>query len=212
MRNFVAACGLLAGALAVLAQSPPRLVHAEEQSAPPKTPPKIDAPQPSTAQSPTHQAGSAKTEKIRELMDLTGAKNMGQELMKAGMDQLRANVTESQPNNPRATQFVDAFVARFPKHFKPEDLSEKVAPIYDKYLSEEDVTGLLDYYRSPLGQRMIKVLPQVAQESQALGFSLGQKAAQETLEDLRKDFPEFVSDSPHAPDAGKRPGTGAKKE
>ena len=73
------------------------------------------------------------------------------------------------------------------------------------------MSGLLDYYRSPLGQRMMKVLPQVARESQALGFSLGQKAAQETLEDLRKDFPEFVPDS-HAPDTDKGPGTGTKKE
>lgn len=185
MRNVMAACGLLAGALAVLAESPPRLAHAQEKA------------QPSTA----------KTEKIRELLELTGAKNIGQELMKAGMEQLRASVSESQPNNARATQFLDAFAAQFPKHFKPEDLSEKVLPIYDKYLSEEDVTGLLDYYRSPLGQRMMKVLPQVAKESQVLGFSLGQKAAQETLEDLRKDFPEFV---PEAPD--KNPRTGAKKE
>lgn len=211
MRNFVVACSLLAGAFAVLAQSPGRLAHAQEQATPPRTPPKIDAPRPSTAPSPTHQAGS-KTEKIRQLMELTGAKNMGQELMKAGMEQLRANVIESQPNNPRATQFLNAFATQFPKHFKPEDLGEKVLPIYDKYLSEEDVTGLLDYYRSPLGQRMMKVLPQVAQESQALGFNLGQKAAQETLEELRKDFPEFVADSPHAPEADKNPGTGVKKE
>jgi hypothetical protein len=208
MRNLVAACGLLAGALAVLAQSPPKLVHAEEQATPPKPSPKIDAPAP---QSPTHPASSPKTEKIRQLMEVTGAKNMGQELMKAGMEQLRVNVTESHPNNPRATQFVDAFVAQFPKHFKPQELNEKVLPIYDKYLSDEDVAGLLDYYRSALGQRMLKVLPQVAQESQALGFSLGQKAAQETLEELRKEFPEFVPDS-HAPDADKGPGTGTKKE
>ena len=180
MRNVVAACGLLAGALALLAESPPRLAHAQEKAQP-------------------------KTEKIRQLLELTGAKNLGQELMKAGIEQLRASVSESQPNNPRATQFVDAFVAQFPKHFKPEDLNEKVLPIYDKYLSEEDVAGLLDYYRSPLGQRMMKVLPQVAKESQALGFSVGQKAAQETLEDLRKDFPEFVPDAPD-----KSPGT--KKE
>lgn len=211
MRNLVAASGLLAGALAVLAESPPKLVHAEEQATPPKTSPKIDTPRPSTAQSPTHAAGSAKTDKIRQLMEVTGARNMGQELMKAGMEQLRVNVTESHPNNPRATQFVDAFAAQFPKHFKPEELNEKVLPIYDKYLSDEDVAGLLDYYRSPLGQRILKVLPQVAQESQALGFTLGQKAAQETLEELRKDYPEFVPDS-HAPDAQKNPGTGTKKE
>ena len=113
--------------------------------------------------------------------------------MKSGMEQFRASITESQPDNPRAKQFVDAFQTRFQKHFDPNALTEKVVPIYDKYLSEEDVKGLLDYYNSPLGQRMLKALPEVARESQAAGFALGQKAAQETLEELKAEYPDFVS-------------------
>jgi hypothetical protein len=42
---------------------------------------------------------------------------------------------------------------------------------------------------------MLQVLPQVARESQEAGFALGQKAARETLEDLKADYPEFVPDS-----------------
>jgi len=68
-----------------------------------------------------------------------------------------------------------------------------VVPIYDKYLSNEVVKGLLDYYNSPLGQRMLKALPEVARESQAAGFELGQKAARETLDELKADYPDFVS-------------------
>jgi hypothetical protein len=88
---------------------------------------------------------------------------------------------------------VDAFQTRFQKHFDPNSLTEKVVPIYDKYLSEEDVRALLDFYNSPLGQRMLKALPEVARESQAAGFALGQKAAQETLEELKAEYPDFVS-------------------
>jgi hypothetical protein len=67
-----------------------------------------------------------------------------------------------------------------------------VIPIYDKYLTADDLKGLLDYYHSPLGQRMLKALPEVTRESQAAGFALGQKAAQETMEELKADFPEFT--------------------
>jgi uncharacterized protein len=81
---------------------------------------------------------------------------------------------------------------RFQKHFDTNQLTESVIPIYDKHLSSDDLKQLLQYYRSPLGQRMLKVLPEVARESQAAGFALGQKAAEESMEDLRADYPEFV--------------------
>jgi hypothetical protein len=125
-------------------------------------------------------------------MDATGVNGLGDQLMNAGIAQFRANVTESQPDNPRAKQFADAFAARFQKHFDPHSVTETVIPIYDKYLSNEDVKALLEYYKSPFGQRMLKVLPEVARDSQQAGYMLGQKAAEEATEDLRADFPEFV--------------------
>jgi len=51
-------------------------------------------------------------------MDVTGAKNMGEQLIEAGMEQFRSSVLDSQPDNPRAKQFVEAFVVRFQKTFR----------------------------------------------------------------------------------------------
>ena len=189
MRKAVLAGLLLIGAFVVLAQSPAIRVIAQEKPASPR--PKASAR--ATATDAPHNVDSGKEAVIRQLMEVTGARTLGEQLMKSGMEQFRASITESQPDNPRAKQFVDAFQTRFQKHFDPNALTEKVVPIYDKYLSEEDVKGLLDYYNSPLGQRMLKALPEVARESQAAGFALGQKAAQETLEELKAEYPDFVS-------------------
>ena len=188
MRSLFVGCALLSGALVILAHSPSLQVNAQEKAAP--------KPSSQSAAKTTPQVASAidpqKAARIRELMDVTGAKNLGRQLIDAGMEQFRGSVQESQPNNPRAKQFVDAFVARFQKHFDPDSLNEQMIPIYDKYLTAEDVKGLLDYYRSPLGQRMLKAMPEVTRESQAVGFALGQKAAQQTMEELKADFPEFA--------------------
>ncbi len=199
MRPLLVGCALLLGALAVLAHSPSLWVNAQEKPAaarPSSRPPAKVSPQASSAIDPQKEA------RIRELIEVTGAKNLGQQLIEAGMEQFRSSVQDSQPNNPRAKQFADAFVARFQKHFDPDSLTEHVIPIYDKYLTTEDLKGLLDYYRSPLGQRMLKALPEVTRESQAAGFALGQKAAQETMEELKADFPEFTGSS----EEDKRPG------
>jgi hypothetical protein len=182
MRALVTACALLLGALVVLAHSPSIRVIAQEKSSP--------APKPA-AQAPAN-INPQKAARIRELMDVTGAKNMGQQLIEAGMEQFRSSVLDSRPDNPRAKQFVEAFVTRFQKHFDADSLNERVIPIYDKYLTTEDLEGLLDYYQSTLGQRMLKVLPEVTRESQEAGFALGKKAAQETMDELKVDFPEFA--------------------
>jgi uncharacterized protein len=199
MRTLLVGCALLSGALAVLAHLPSLRVNAQEKPAAAKAPSHPSgkvSPRPSSAIDPQKEA------RIRELMEVTGAKNLGQQLIEAGMEQFRGSVQDSQPNNPRAKQFADAFVARFQKHFDPDSLTERVIPIYDKYLTTDDLKGLLDYYHSPLGQRMLKALPEVTRESQATGFALGQKAAQETMEELKADFPEFAG----ANEEDKRPG------
>jgi len=199
MRPLLVACALLSGALVVLAHSPAVRVIAQEKSQP------AAKPTPQAPRKPTPPASgnvsSQKEARIRELMDVTGTKNLGQQLIEAGMEQFRSSVLDSQPDNPRAKQFVEAFLIRFQKHFDPDSLNDKVIPIYDKYLTTEDLQGLLDYYHSPLGQRMLKVLPEVTRESQAAGFALGQKAAQETMEELKTDFPEFAG----AKEEDKRP-------
>ncbi len=131
----------------VLAHSPSLQVNAQEKPAAAK-------PSQSTAKS-TPQASSAidpqKETRIRELMEVTGAKNLGQQLIEAGMEQFRSSVQAA-----------------------------------------DDLQGLLDYYHSALGQRMLKALPEVTRESQAACLALGQKAAQETMEELKTDFPEFT--------------------
>jgi hypothetical protein len=188
MRQLLVGCALLSGALVILAHSPSLEVNAQDRPA---------APKPSsqgTAKSTASSSGvdPQKVARIRELMELTGAKNLGQELIQAGMDQFRSSVQDSQPDNPRAKQFVDAFVARFQKHFDPNSLNDRIIPIYDKYLTDDDLKGLIAYYHSPLGQRMLKSLPELTRESQAAGFAMGQKAAQETMEELKAEFPEFT--------------------
>jgi uncharacterized protein len=192
MRKLIVACGLLAATLALFGQSPSIRVQAQEQPNAPR--PKMESQGATAAESP-RKVSPTKEANIRQLMEITGAKNLGDQMMKAGIDQFRASVTESQPDNPRAKQFVEAFVVGFQKHFDVSSLSNKVVPIYDKYLSEEDVKDLVAYYQSPLGQRMLKALPEIARESQEAGFAMGEKAAQQTFEDLKADYPEFITTS-----------------
>jgi hypothetical protein len=205
MRKLVVGCGLLAGALAVVAKAPSTRVSAQEKPARP-VPSETSTKSPDA---PIPKIDATKEAEIRQLMDVTGVNGLGEQLVNAGIAQFRANVTESQPDNPRAKQFVDAFAERFQKHFDPHSLTETVIPIYDKYLSNEDLKALLEYYKSPFGQRMLKVLPDVARDSQLAGYTLGQRAAEEAMKDLKAEYPEFI---PDPKEEQKHPGPGPLNE
>src|SRR6266853_6870735 len=136
MRPLLIGCALLLGAFAVLAHSPSLWVNAQEKPAaaqPSSRPPAKVSPQASSAIDPQKEA------RIRELIEVTGAKNLGQQLIEAGMEQFRSSVQDSQPDNPRAKQFVEAFVVGFQKHFDVNTLNEQIIPIYDKYLTADDL-------------------------------------------------------------------------
>jgi hypothetical protein len=191
MRKLVLGCALLAAGILVVAQAPAIRVSAKERIV---TGPQTTAPQTLTKAPVTgSRIDPAKEADIRRLMEVTGVNTLGDQLMTAGIAQFRASVMEARPDDPRAKQFADAFAARFQKHFDPHSVIETVIPVYDKHLSAEDLRALLDYYKSPFGQRMLKVLPEVARDSQMAGFSVGQKAADEALDDLKTEYPEFVS-------------------
>jgi uncharacterized protein len=205
MRKFIVGCTLLIGAAVVLAQAPDVRVSAKEKTAQQATTNQTQAQSQTKPASPATKIDPGKEADIRELMQVTGVNGLGEQLMNAGIAQFRANVMEAQPDNPRAKQFADAFVARFQRHFDPHRLTETVIPIYDKHLSQEDLKALLDYYKSPFGQRMLKILPEVARDSQLAGYTLGQKAAEEAMDDLKADYPEFM---PSSKEDEKHPGPG----
>ncbi len=184
MRGLYAACALFTCAVIVVAQSPTTKVSAEGNRQ-------------SSREHQTARAAidPAKEEDIRALLEITGSVKLGEQMQQAFLEQVRASFAESLPQNERSKRFVNDYLERFQKKFNPQALTELTIPIYDKHISAEDLKGLLAFYRSPLGERTLKALPLVLQESRERGAALEQRAAQETMDELRAAYPEFVPDS-----------------
>ena len=181
-----------AAATPVLAQEKP----AAQSKAPAPAPEKVLAVTPAAA--PAKQANTppkidaAKEARIHELMDVTGTTSLGEQFLKTATAQLRASIAGSRPLDAHAQQLLELFLDHFQKHFDPHALTEIIVPIYDKYFSEEDLKGLLEFYRSPLGQRTLKALPEITREAQAAGFALGQQAAQAAMQEVQAEHPELM--------------------
>jgi uncharacterized protein len=119
------------------------------------------------AASTAAQTGAAKLAKIRELIKLMGTPHVAVELMKSQA----ASIKTLLPFPPRAQ---DDFEKELLASIDVNELIDLIAPIYDRHFSEEDIDGILAFYRTPLGQRVTKALPEIAAESQDAGRQWGQ--------------------------------------
>lgn len=188
MRGLYVACALFTCAVIVVAQSPTARVSAQDKRQSPEE-----------RRTATRSIDPAKEADIRALLEITGSAKLGEEMQKAFLEQVRASFAESLPQNERSKRFLDDYIDHFQRKFNPQALTELTIPIYDKHISADDLRGLLDFYRSPLGERTLQALPLVLQESRERGAALEQKAAQETMEELKTAYPEFVPDSNEEP-------------
>lgn len=128
---------------------------------------------------------------IKELIEMTGGKNIGimfAEQMSQGMTAMLR-----QSNKDIPPEVIDAINDEIIKLFQEEmDNGSYFAilyPIYSEHLSEDDIRELIAFYKTPIGQKTIKVLPLITQESmvagQQWGMSLGPKIQQRVQERLK---------------------------
>jgi hypothetical protein len=120
------------------------------------------------------QNATAKERKIRKLLEVTGAGDLGKQVMDKMLDAFRGS-----PNLP------DGFIDRFKADVHPQEVVELVVPIYGKYLSEEDLDGILAFYETPAGKNLLQAQPKILKESMEAGQRWGQEVAQRVLDSLK---------------------------
>ena len=119
---------------------------------------------------------STKTERIRELMDVTGAGKLGVQMLSTLIQTYKKEV----PSVPE--EFWDEFV----KQVNPNDLTELVVPIYSKYFTEEEINQIVKFYKTPIGKKMVEKLPLIMQDSYRVGAEWGQKIGEQVAERLKE--------------------------
>jgi uncharacterized protein len=185
MKRSVAIVILLSAGAAAQAQNPP------VQGPPPATPPAQAAPQ-----TPPAKVDPAKEADIRKLLEISGSAKLSEEMVAASSEQLKANAARSLPPGDQSQKILDSLMRRYKAKFTIEQLNALIIPIYDKYLTDEDIKGLIDFYQTPLGQRVVKALPMIGRESQAAAFELNQTVVQQVVKEVQDEFPQLKQGNP----------------
>gem|GEM_PF-489624 len=142
------------------------------------------------AQGATKSIDPVKAADIRALMELVGVRDMVQESVTTSSEQFREKLLATVPNNDKGQAFVNAFVSSYEKKYDVDQFAEQMVAVYDKHYSEDEIKGLLQFYGSPLGQKVAAEMPKINREIQDAARAASTKAAKESLLAVKEQNPE----------------------
>lgn len=119
---------------------------------------------------------SSKTENIKKLLELTGAKKLGVQVAQTLVNSFKESGTTAP----------DDFWNKFLKEMDSDTLIKMTVPIYEKYYSDKEIMQLIDFYKSEIGKKVVQVTPMIMQESMQLGKIWGKDIAEKLQSRLRE--------------------------
>jgi uncharacterized protein len=178
----------------VLLATRPLLAQTPSTGAPPSPPahqPAAPARSPGAPPAPAaEKVDPAKEAAIRHLMDLTQSSKMGDNMSAYVTNQVRQILSDSMSPD-RLAKLMEGFSQKLATAVPPNVVTDAAIPIYARGFSMEDLQGIIQFYETPVGQRMIKAYPEVARDTETVGMQIEQKGAMNVLEQMSSDYPEL---------------------
>ena len=188
------------------------------------------------AENPQGEISLEKKALIRDLIVITDADKLGSEFV----DAMLKNVEDQYPDilaqllsknmdfaTPEAKQKFDArakesfarFAGKFRERYQtkvnPAGVIEEISyPLYDKYFTEQELRDLIAFYRTPTGEKTLKVMPLLLQESMEMSSRLVGPKLNGFLTELLEEEKAFLlaQEEAAAPAAPKAPEAPASPE
>jgi uncharacterized protein len=125
----------------------------------------------------TQESSDAKKEDILKLMKLTGSDQMARQI-------LSQMIAAMKPGAPRVPE---TFWTEFMAEVDTNELMDMLVPVYDKHFTQEEIRQMIEFYETPVGRKIIEAMPQVMQESMALGQIWGQNLGRKVQAKLQQE-------------------------
>jgi uncharacterized protein len=75
-----------------------------------------------------------------------------------------------------------------------EDLISDMIPVYQKYLTKEDLEGVIAFYSSPVGQRLLDKTPAMTTEAMKISMERMEKVMPEIMAKMQKRMDEVIKE------------------
>jgi hypothetical protein len=131
----------------------------------------------------------AKNTDIRALLELVGARDQVQDSVRQTAEQYREKLLAAVPDNDKGQTFVNHTINEYEKRYDLDRVNEQLVLLYDKHYTDDEIKGLLQFYGSPLGQKVAAESPKIFREIQETTRAEASKAAKAALQQVRQENP-----------------------
>lgn len=121
-------------------------------------------------------ADTPKEKDIRKLLQLSGGEQLGDQLKHQLLDTFKS----SMPNVPPSVWM------EIQQDLNANEVIEKVIPIWDKQFSAAEIKDLIQFYESPTGKKLVRVMPAITQETMVVGQEWGRAMSDKVVALLKK--------------------------
>ena len=111
----------------------------------------------------------------------------------SGMSEnMKPTLQKMLPPGDYQEKLISLFFEKFQSKLKVDDLVALSMPVYDKYFSKEDIDGLIQFYQTPIGKKVLSVLPQVLVESQTSAMHMGEEIGRQSMMEVLAEHPDIA--------------------
>ena len=128
---------------------------------------------------------------IRKLFEIQGTKKSMEQVFAGMRENMKPSLAKMLPPGEYQDKLIPLFFEKFQTKLKTDDLLDLIVPIYDKYLSKEDIDGLAQFYQTPVGKKLNSVLPQLTVEIQTTAMNMGQELGRQAMVEVLAEHPEL---------------------
>jgi len=128
---------------------------------------------------------------IHKLFEIQGTRKAMEQVISGMSENMKPTLAKMLPPGDYQEKLISLFFEKFQSKLKVDDLVALSIPVYDKYFSKEDVDGLIQFYQTPVGKKVLSVLPQVLIESQTSAMHMGEEIGRQSMMEVLAEHPDI---------------------
>lgn len=121
-----------------------------------------------------------KIENIKILLEINGGSKSYEKSIFTIIDAIKHLVPNYKDENLKSENITDII----------NDIQDQIIPIYDKYFTNDEILGIIEFYKTPIGEMYLNKMGAVAIESMQIGNRYGEIIYKRLMEMNGNKIPE----------------------
>ena len=134
---------------------------------------------------------AAKEADIRKLMKELHSKDAEAQAMRDVAAAMRPVLLQLLPPGKYRKRLVELFFEKMHARATPEAVLNLEIPLYARYLSDAEIKGLIEFYKTPVGQTWVEVRPKLKAAVLGRTKAEGRKMWREIIREVLEEHPEL---------------------